>query len=62
MKLYTYPAEKSLCRNCNTFQYIHKGMSQTALHWTASCEEYIPCDNLEYLEYMYDKKVQEILK
>lgn len=47
---------KSLCRNCKQFPIIWKGT------WMGCCVlpskefGYVPSDNLEYLEWLYNKR------
>lgn len=55
MKIYNYPDEKSRCRRCGTHQYIHKNFNGNYLFVSDSCMEYVPGDNLEYLEWEIDK-------
>lgn len=59
MRIYTYPDEKSRCRKCDIHQYFHAGMGRE-LYLSASCSNYVPSDNLEYLEWKYEQKNKEI--
>lgn len=50
-----------LCRNCSHAHIAGQKVCIMQEGWNiisviCVCEEYVPKDNLEYLEYMYDKK------
>ena len=57
---------KSLCKDCgcssswhtgkNTSCKIHNKNTDWARFITHECWGYLPSDNLEYLEYLYEKK------
>jgi hypothetical protein len=57
----------SRCRNCRhaehlyicTIKYYEYG-DESEPTYKCSCEEYIPSDNLEYLEYLYDKSHSKV--
>lgn len=53
---------KSICKNCHKIPYYSAG-PYTNHWWTGECltlstGSYVPSDNLEYLEYLYNKKVK----
>ena len=57
---------KSYCRDCWHGVFVHDAKKQchiifdwkNGLKELCHCEGYIPQDNLEYLEFRYDKKVE----
>lgn len=42
------------CRTCHVWRCVHKA-PQNEFHHATSCDEFVPPDNLEYLEYMENK-------
>lgn len=43
------------CRVCNTWKLLHTKPGDT-IRFRGSCDEYVPEDNLEYLEWLNDKR------
>jgi hypothetical protein len=50
MGIYPYPDNKSKCRTCGEFQYLHNNFNNNQLTSIYSCEKWLSLDNLEYLE------------
>jgi hypothetical protein len=43
--------EREYCRNCGVWKLIHYKHGNS-VRLALSCDEYVPSDNLEYLEYV----------
>jgi len=50
------PKLYSICRRCGTWKLIHYKIGDS-VRYEKSCDEYVPSDNLEYLEWEYQRKV-----
>ena len=65
MNLVKYKVDRSMCRNCCCHhQYVNHDTVETPCIYCGSymkaCYNYEPQDNLEYLEYLYDKRTNTI--
>lgn len=54
------PKNFGKCRACGTWKLIHYKIGDS-VRFDKSCDEYVPSDNLEYLEYEYQKKIMQEL-
>ncbi len=58
LELVQYLKYDSLCRNCNHWFCHEVQARRIAVNRTLSCQcaDYIPSDNLEYLEWQYERR------
>jgi hypothetical protein len=51
---------KSICRSCSHVEEFHLFPERCGDYVQCGCYGYIPSDNLEYLEWLYDKAHSKI--